>query len=116
VKHVSMVISTNKSGFSLYLLILVTQSGMRYRFSGPATKTTFRHSDLSGSSFVQIEVMPWTSHCASRSMQQITTLDTTTGWVDIQGSHFFPRAVSLGARSLFAGSQSVSVSKELGGV
>jgi hypothetical protein len=34
-------------------------------------------------------------------MQQITTLDTTTGWIDIQGSHFLPRVVSLGARSFF---------------
>jgi hypothetical protein len=56
VKHVFMVIYTDKSGFSLYLLILVMQSGMRYRSNGPATKTTFLHSDLSGSSFVQIEV------------------------------------------------------------
>jgi hypothetical protein len=56
VEHASMVISTNKSGFSLYLLILVMQSGMRYQFNGHATKTPFRHSDLSGSSFAQIEV------------------------------------------------------------
>jgi hypothetical protein len=117
VQHVSMVISTNKSGFSLYLLILVTQSGMRYRFSGPATKTTFRHSDLSGSSFVQIEV-----YAMDQSLRfQKRAADYDAGYnhrVDRYLRFSLSSKSCITGRKIFfpAGSQSVSVYKELEGV